>query len=202
MNLRQNPIAPGTAVYARGALPSALPWDGTALFSWDEGGETLTQTNAFTVASLRLIPDLNGDTYMGADEYDLFDTDAPDAWRFPVREGLLRQVFLQTDVALEGIFTLTLGGSNGTFRVWEAGTTNGTPADFAANGAVWGEALKPGAATLTYRFTGTNAAEGLTLSCALPLTAYAVETKPITSEKTLTGKLFNPYVLRLNGKSQ
>jgi len=133
----------------------------------------------------------------------------PEGWVLPPQPGKLNAIKLDTFLGMPGRHVLTLDCTQGAFRVFASGSTNGTPllvaGQSATNGLppdIWVESLAHGTATLRYTYTGEGAASNFTHHTAFPLSTTPKVTLPlITPERTPSGNLYNPYGIALGGSA-
>ncbi|MCL1921216.1 MAG: hypothetical protein FWG50_09105, partial [Kiritimatiellaeota bacterium] len=205
----------GEPVIVAGKYPSsAAPWDARAVFEWDEGGgNTATQTNAFTVMDAYITADIDlSDTcYYSSNNVYQSLSPGPGGWAVPVTPGGSTRghwFMLCPRAGLPGNYTVSLEGPTNALHVsldYYGSCTPLSPGETLAVPAVGGscycvlDALAPCTGTLTYTFTGTGIAEGFNRSHSLPITVYDITAEPITAERYSLGYLFNPYGILLNG---
>jgi hypothetical protein len=184
-------IHAGEAVHVEGLAPSTEPYAEKLVWQWTENNETKSVTNALTVLSVRLFPDLDTDDDVDAtDIAGLSSLSSEHGWLMPAATNVLRKFRLRTDVGLSGgAYTLSLSGDAGAFRVWADNSgTNAAPllscGQVITNGVngvtflvgddsdLYVEAAGPGAATLIYAYTGAGGISNLSCSAALMMTAF------------------------------
>ena len=163
-----------------GRSPSYQPRDRHLVFARD-GGEP--RIEAFTALDAHILADYDSDSTCGGDDEGWGRNIRPNqkTLTLPALPGVMRLVEVKDFADLPGDKVLSLSGTPGAFRVWPAASASGapllgmgktvtnTPAE-----AVWVEALAPGAATLTFAFTGTGVASNYACSASLDITAWGV----------------------------
>jgi hypothetical protein len=184
-------IHAGESVHVEGLTPSTEPYAEKLIWQWTEGNETKSVTNALTVLSVRLFPDLDTDDDVDAtDIAGLASLSSEYGWLMPVSTNVLRKLRLRTDVGLSGgAYTLSLAGEAGAFKVWADNSgTNTAPlltcGQVITNGVggvsflvgddsdLYVEAAGPGAATIIYAYTGEGGISNLSCSAELKMTAF------------------------------
>ncbi len=184
-------IHAGESVHVEGLAPSTEPYAEKIVWQWTEGNETKSVTNALTVLSVRLFPDLDTDDDVDASDIaGLSALSSEHGWLMPVSTNVLRMLRLRTDVGLSGgEYTLALPGDAGAFRVWADNSgTNAAPllscGQVITNGVggvtflvgddtdIYVEAAGPGSATIIYAYTATGGISNLSCSSALKMTAF------------------------------
>lgn len=91
-------IHAGEAVYVEGLSPSTESLAETVVWQWTEEDETKSLTNAFTVLSVRLFPDLDSDDDVdAADIAGLSALSSEHGWLMPAMTNVLRRLRLRTD---------------------------------------------------------------------------------------------------------
>jgi hypothetical protein len=187
-------IHAGEAVYIEGRTPSTEPNAEKLVWEWPEDNETKSLTNALTVLSVRLFPDLDNDDDVDAtDVAGLASLSAEYGWLMPVSTNVLRKLRLRTDVGLSGgAYTLSLAGEAGAFRVWADNSgTNAMPllacgqsitnevggVTFLAgeDTDLYVEAVSNGTATITYFYAGEGDATNISCCAELMMTAVRPE---------------------------
>jgi|GEM_PF-3222343 len=183
----------GDAVYVEGLAPSTEPYAEKLVWQWTEDNETKSLTNALTVLSVRLFPDLDSDDDVDdSDVAGLASLSSEYGWLMPASTNVLRKLRLRTDVGLSGgAYTLTLSGDAGAFKVWADNSgTNAEPllacGQTVTNGVngvsflsgddsdLYVEALSNGTATVTYSYDGEGVASNITAAAWLKMTAFKV----------------------------
>ncbi|MCL2105161.1 MAG: hypothetical protein FWH21_08965, partial [Kiritimatiellaeota bacterium] len=172
------------ALYVRGDSPNYVPRGSRIIIKAELGDESVLFTNDITVASTRIVKNVNDDVAQSIDaRLEL----ANGTYTVKTDREKLVPFYLLSDALLDGNFHLTLGGEPGAFKVWSGDSTNstlllecgqtiinGNPHFFAAMDAetqVWLEVLKPGPCEIAYGFTGTGNAEGISFSDTVSITA-------------------------------
>ncbi|MCL2104670.1 MAG: hypothetical protein FWH21_06420, partial [Kiritimatiellaeota bacterium] len=206
-----NTLNAGEAVYVRGLLPSAAPWDASAVFEWTEGGETEAQTNLFTVLGVDIVADIDLCGGLSSNDVVRSALPPPAGWAMPAATNQTWLFDLFPFTGMNGEFLLTLDAPPGTFRAWDPYGSPGAPLLVPGQTVtnppgyyLYIEALAPGAGTLTYTFTGDAAASNLTCSATLPITARGLLLQPVTTETVPPpgGAIVNPAVVASNGLAQ
>lgn len=187
-------IHAGEAVYVEGLVPSTEFCAEKLVWEWTEDNETRSITNALTVLSVRLFPDLDSDDDVDASDIaGLSSLSSEHGWLMPAATNVLRKLRLRTDVGLSGgAYTLSLAGAPGAFKVWADNSgTNAAPllvsGQTITNGEgnvtflagedtdLYVEAAGSGAATITYRYAGEGEADGITATASLTMTAIRIQ---------------------------
>jgi hypothetical protein len=207
----------GEAVWVEGLSPSPAVNADRIVWRWtDENDRGHRVTNAFTVLSVRLFGDVNLDGQIGAADRSLHPGLSPETgWAVPAATNVFRPVRLRTDVGLSGgVYTLSLSGADGAFRVWpDASGTHAAPllagGQTVTNGTggvtflagddtvLYVEAVSNGTATLTYSYAGTGGAAGISCSASLKMTAVAITLEPVTTENS--PEVYNPCGIAIGG---
>ena len=165
-------------------MPSDAPGDQSVIFRWQgKGCLDYATTNRFTVYSVRLIPDLNGDgTVDDSDRTLVRQMPEQLGWSMAVEPGKRHPVQFQCDVNLPGEFTLRLDGEDEAFRLYDCLNpdappilTNGTIPIWGSTRSYWIEAVKEGGGSLTVTYTGTGDADGFACKAELKLTALGLK---------------------------
>ncbi len=208
----------GESVHVEGLAPSTEPYAEKIVWQWTEDNETKSLTNALTVLSVRIFPDLDTDDDVDAtDIAELPSLSSEYGWLMPAATNVFRKLRLRTDVGLSGgAYTLSLAGEPGAFRVWADNSgTNAAPllvcGQAITNGVggvtflagedtdIYVEAAGPGATTIAYRYSGEGEADGITATASLKMTAIRIQIAPsitnlchtsATSSLHLTGDSF------------
>ena len=185
-------IHAGEAVHVEGLTPSTEPYAEKLVWQWTEDNETKSLTNALTVLSVRLFPDLDNDDEVDAtDVAGLASLSSEYGWLMPASTNVLRKLRLRTDVGLSGgAYTLSLSGDAGAFRVWADNYgTNAAPLlvcgqsiTDGVNGVtfltgddsdLYVEAASNGIATLTYAYAGEGDASNISCSAEMKMVAFS-----------------------------
>ncbi len=182
-------IHAGEAVHVEGLTPSTEPYAEKLIWQWTEDNETKSVTNALTVLSVRIFPDLDTDDDVdAADIAGLSSLSSEHGWLMPAVTNVLRKLRFRTDVGLQGgAYTLSLAGDAGAFRVWPDNSgTNAAPllscGQVITNGGggvtflvgedtdLYVEVVSNGMATITYAYIGEGGASNITCSALLKMT--------------------------------
>ena len=166
----------------------------TLIWQWTEDNGTKSLTNALTVLSVRLFPDLDHDGDVDAADIAGLPSLPPEhGWVMPAATDVLRRLRLRTDVGLSGgAYILSLEGDAGAFKVWADNSgTNAAPlltcGQSITNGAggvtflvgddsdLYVEAASNGIATLTYAYAGEGSASNIACFADLALTAFKID---------------------------
>jgi hypothetical protein len=187
-------IHAGEAVYVEGRTPSTEPNAEKLVWEWTEDNETKSLTNALTVLSVRLFPDLDNDDDVDAtDVAGLASLSSEYGWLMPASTNVLRKLRLRTDVGLSGgAYTLSLSGDAGAFRVWADNSgTNAAPLLVCGqvitnevggvtflvgdDSDLYVEAASNGTTTITYFYKGEGDAANISCFAELKMTAFKLD---------------------------
>ncbi len=185
-------IHAGEAVHVEGLTPSTEPYAEKLVWQWTEDNETKSVTNALTVLSVRLFPDLDTDDDVDATDIAGLSALSPEhGWLIPAVTNVLRKLRLRTDVGLQGgAYTLSLSGDGGVFKIWTDNSgTNAAPllscGQVITNGVggvtflvgndtdLYVEVASNGTATITYTYIGEGDASNISCFAELNMTAYS-----------------------------
>ncbi|MBP5227429.1 MAG: hypothetical protein J6336_08590, partial [Kiritimatiellae bacterium] len=172
---------PTEPVYMEGLTPSKTPGDQSVIFDWKGTGcNPYATTNLFTVYSVRLIPDLDGNGNVdSADRALVRQMPEQLGWSMAVEQGKRRPVRFQCDVSMQGTISLRLKEGKGIFKLYDSPDPDANAIegfDSPATGSdksrlFWIEATDVGEGLLTADYEGMGAAEGYACKAELKLTA-------------------------------
>ena len=180
-------------LFVQGDVPSTFPSDGRILIRAQLEGMTVLITNRITVASARVVRNVNGSEAQSLEaRLALSRTNGVDTVKV---NRLFNSFYLFSDVQVDSDLILSVEG-NISLRVWSGPDTNstllldytqpvangksvtsGSPHTFATHGEtseVWFQVLSPGTGTISYGFVGKGNAQGLSFTDTINIMAYEV----------------------------
>ena len=173
------------------------PWDASAVFEWTVGGEPVAQTNLFTALGVSVLGDFDNCTQIFSN--DVARSLSPPEGGLVIGTPLpdIRLVRPDTFAGLPGKLTLSLEGiggtTNGSIRLMKSDLANVLlePGQSTTNvpSLAFIRAAAPGAAALTYTFTGSGAASNLTCSSSLRIAAGTPKVYFVSADGTATNYL-------------
>ncbi|MGI5870401.1 MAG: hypothetical protein ACOX9C_13285, partial [Kiritimatiellia bacterium] len=120
-------VSAGETLYVEGLGKSASPGAEAIVWEYGRDGQTHVFSDAFTVLSQRLFPDVDFDGDVDASDKAAAGTLDPSVgWLLPPASNVCRKVQLRTDVDLPGMHVLSLSRDS-TARVWR--TRHPAPGD-------------------------------------------------------------------------